>query len=212
MKPVLLSLVIALLMVGCGDGIVDYEDLEYRNGVAYLPNEETPFTGRAESFYRNGQKRREVNFKDGKQDGLWTWWNENGQKEEEENWKDGMEDGLWTKWHWNGQKYKEVTYKDGKKDGLETWWYWNGQKSSEGNYKDAKQDGLETHWYENGQYLKEQRNWKDGKLMSIVAWKPDGEKCPETNVKDGNGVLVVYEEDGTEKARATFKDGELVRD
>jgi hypothetical protein len=24
--------------------------------------------------------------------------------------------------------------------------------------------------------------------------------------------LVVYEEDGTEKARATFKDGELVRD
>ena len=100
----------------------------------------------------------------------------------------------------------------GESPKLEAEYYDNGQKKWEGNLKDGKQDGLETHWYENGQYLKEQRNWKDGKLMSIVAWKPDGEKCPETNVKDGNGVLVVYEEDGTEKARATFKDGELVRD
>ena len=212
MKPVLLSLVIALLMVGCGDGIVDYEDLEYRNGVAYLPNEETPFTGRAESFYRNGQKRREVNFKDGKQDGLWTWWNENGQKEEEENWKDGMEDGLWTYWYENGQKREEGNLKDGKSVGLLTKWWKNGQKGSEDNYKDGRQDGLSTWWYKNGQ-KRQESNWKDGKLMSTVVLKPNGEKCPVTNIdKDGNGVVVVYDENGTELFRFTYKDGELVRD
>ena len=183
-KAILLSLFVALLMVGCGDGIVDYDDLENRNGVTYLADEETPFTGRAESFYRNGQKRKEVNFKDGKPDGLWTWWNEDGKKEEERTYKDGMEDGLWTKWHWNGQKYKEVTYKDGKKDGLETHWYENGQKKGEGRMK-------------------------DGKLMEAVQWKPNGEKCPVTNLKDGIGVVVWYREDGTVSRRDSWKNGKL---
>ena len=65
-------------------------------------------------------------------------------------------------------------------------------------------------WYENGK-KKEERNWKDDKLMSAVAWKPNGEKCPVTNIdENGNGVLVWYKEDGTEELRQTFKDGERV--
>jgi len=55
-------------------------------------------------------------------------------------------------------------------------------------------------------------SYKDGKLMSTVHWKPNGEKCPETNVKDGNGVWVLYNEDGTEWKRDTVKDGERVFD
>jgi antitoxin component YwqK of YwqJK toxin-antitoxin module len=31
----------------------------------------------------------EVNFKNDKKEGLWTYWYENGQKEREENYKDG---------------------------------------------------------------------------------------------------------------------------
>jgi formylglycine-generating enzyme required for sulfatase activity len=34
----------------------------------------------ANSWYENGQKKREVNYKDGKQDGLATWWNKDGVK------------------------------------------------------------------------------------------------------------------------------------
>ena len=33
----------------------------------------------------------ELNFKDGKQDGLETWWDENGQKQEEGTYKGGKE-------------------------------------------------------------------------------------------------------------------------
>ena len=33
--------------------------------IAYLPNEETPFTGRAQDFHDNGQKKKETNYKDG---------------------------------------------------------------------------------------------------------------------------------------------------
>jgi antitoxin component YwqK of YwqJK toxin-antitoxin module len=139
-------------------------------------------------------------------------WHENGQKSIEVNYKDGKQEGLQTSWHENGQKKGEGNYKDGEKDGLETLWYENGKKEWEGNYKDGKLDGLWTYWYENGQ-KKEERTYDFGKLMSAKVWKPNGEKCPVTNVKDGNGVDVTYweDEDGRERSsRNVYKDGEVV--
>ena len=106
MKSLLIALFVALLMVGCGEEAqkeaVDFSKLKDRNGIMYLLNEETPFTGRAESFYENGQKGVEVNLKDGKPHGLTTTWYENGQKEREANLKDGKLEGLWTFWHEDG--------------------------------------------------------------------------------------------------------------
>ena len=118
-------------------------------------------------------------------------------------------DGLGTRWYGNGQMEKEVTYKDGKKDGLLTEWYGNGQKRAELNYKDDKEDGLTTLWYENGQKQGE-GTYKGDKLMTVVIWKPNGEKCPETNLVDGNGIAVFYNGDGTENRRQTCKDGDWV--
>ena len=48
--------------------------------------------------------------------------------------------------------------------------------------------------------------------MTLTTWKPNGEKCPITNVVDGNGVLVYYNDDSTESRRESFKDGEEVID
>ena len=89
--------------------------------------------------------------------------------------------------------------------------YPNGQIMILGQIKNGKQDGLVTKWYENGQKRQEE-NYKDYKLMSAVGWKPNGDKCPETNVKDGNGLWVWYKEDGTESFRKTYKNGEIVED
>ena len=66
------------------------------------------------NYYESGQKKEEGSFKDGKEDGLKTWWYENGQKMSESSYKDGILDGLWTNWYKNGQKKIERTYKDGK--------------------------------------------------------------------------------------------------
>ena len=54
--------------------------------------------------------------------------------------------------------------------------------------------------------------YKDGKIMSAKVWKPNGEKCPVTNMKDGSGFFVFYNNDGTGRFRTTYKDGEVVRD
>ena len=40
-------------------------------------------------YYENGQKNSEETYKDGKLDGLWTWWYANGQKFYEDIYKDG---------------------------------------------------------------------------------------------------------------------------
>jgi antitoxin component YwqK of YwqJK toxin-antitoxin module len=184
--------------------------------------------GRFTSWHNNGRKSSETNWKKGKKNGLWTTWFDNGQKKGEENWKDGKEDGLWITWGENGKMYSKSNYKDGKKNGLVTLWYKNGQKKSEGNFKDKKidglyntwfdngqiesegkwkdgkrEDGLVTAWYKNGQ-KKSEGKFKDGKLISGAVWKPNGEKCPDTNIVNGKGVRVNYNDDGTEQFRISL--------
>jgi antitoxin component YwqK of YwqJK toxin-antitoxin module len=52
-------------------------------------------------------------------------------------------------------------------------------------------------------------SWKDDQLISSVAWKPNGQKCPDTNVQDRAGIIVRYYEDGKKEFRNTYKDGRL---
>ena len=163
--------------------VVDLDQLEYRDGLQYF--EEKPFTGVAVAKYDNGQKRAEGTFKDGKQHDLWAEWYENGRK----------------KWEW--------TFKDGKQHGLQTSWYENGQKESEHTCKDGKEHGLATSWYENG-LKKAEFIWKDSKLVTTTVWKPNGEKCSDTNVVDGNGIVCVYHDNGQKKEEWTFKDGKVI--
>jgi len=97
--------------------------------------------------------------------------------------------------------------------------YGNGQISALTEWKDGEVHGLELAWYtpnekKNGKYvciMKSAKTWQDGKQMSAAIWKLNGDKCPVTNLVNGNGVVVYYRDDGTERDRATFKDGEPVR-
>jgi len=169
MKAILLSIfVFSFSLWGAEPKVVAIDKLQKRgkagSQLTYIPNQDTPFTGKAVSYWPNGQKAREWIYKDGKFDGVRTEWWQNGQKERAENYKDGKEDGLFTIWYEDGQKELEAI-------------------------------------------------WKDGKQMSAVVWKPNGEKCPVTKIdKEGNGVVALYNEDGSEMLRLTFKDGELVED
>ena len=116
----------------------------------------------------------------------------------------------WAKWVWsNGQVKYLVRFKEGKQDGPSIWWYKNGHKQSEDNWKANTQDGLSITYYEDGTQ-RERTMWNNGKLMTAVAWKPDGQECPSTNVMKGNGIVVRYNKDGSEEIRFTYQDGELV--
>lgn len=153
---------------------VNLEEGEEREGIWYLKDSETPYSGKVYALHPNGQKMGEGNYKDGKLNGISLQWNSLGQKIREVNFKDGNADGLAVSWHKNGQKDYEANFKDGKQNGLFIAWYENGQKNMEVNYKNGKRDGLLVVWHENGQKMGE-GSYKDGKEVSSKYWNSKGE-------------------------------------
>ena len=99
------------------------------------------------------------------------------------------------------RKEKEWKRKEDERKRPKAKWSYSGLD------KDGKPDGFVTTRYGNGA-KKAEANYKDGKLVSAIIWRPDGEKCPVTNLKDGNGVVVYYNLDGTEDFHITYKNGE----
>jgi antitoxin component YwqK of YwqJK toxin-antitoxin module len=150
----LLLMAFAILTIGCGekksDGVnahesesvdiesdgVNIDELEDREGVAYLKNSDSPYTGKIFDFHDNGQKKAEGNLKDGKLDGLLVWWHENGQKKAEENYKDGEYDGLSLAWYENGQKKAEGNFKDNE---LISGKFWNSKGEEVDSLEEADQ-------------------------------------------------------------------------
>jgi antitoxin component YwqK of YwqJK toxin-antitoxin module len=123
------------------------------NGVAYLPGESEPFTGRYESYFDVGKKFSEHHYLNGRPHGLSVMWNENGQKSSETNYVNGKEDGIY-KIFVDGKLFMTTNYKDGKKDGLETTYYPASEKKlSEKTYKDGVQVGLEYSWLLDGRKI-----------------------------------------------------------
>jgi antitoxin component YwqK of YwqJK toxin-antitoxin module len=70
---------------------VTKQDLDIRNDIAYLPNENIPFTGRYETYYPNGNKMGVAHIKDGKFDGLMTLWDESGLNKSDKYIKNGID-------------------------------------------------------------------------------------------------------------------------
>ena len=67
-------LIIALLVVfGCAKPIND-ETLIDKDGVKYHPDTNELYSGKVFKNRIGGKKEFEGSYKDGKRDGLWTWW------------------------------------------------------------------------------------------------------------------------------------------
>ena len=68
---------------------IDWNELEFREDIAYLKGSDTPYTGKYFAFWNNGNKNK-GNYKDGKKDGVWTHWHKSGRKSMESHYKDGV--------------------------------------------------------------------------------------------------------------------------
>ena len=120
-------LIISLLILSVGFSQKLTEVVEtYENGniksITYHKKSRTGIEKvKYEQYYEYGQKKIEETWKDGWEDGLWTWWYENGQNNKEGTFKNGKPNGLVTSWHENGQKRNEATFKDGELISAECW-------------------------------------------------------------------------------------------
>ena len=141
MKKLLAAMFVALLMVGCG-GENEPTLGEIWENRGFLRSD-----GLHTSYYENGQKKWDRNYKDGEPDGLSISWKENGQKSSEINFKDGKWDGLATRWWLNGQKRMKKNFKNGL---LVTGIAWkpNGEKCPQTNVVDG--NGVVVEYNEDG--------------------------------------------------------------
>ena len=222
MKRLLLIILPLLLIVGCSQKPVDETTLIEKEGVMYLPNSDTPYTGEVFINYDTSEKLYQGTYENGLLISH-SYLNKDGSVKEPINYETLVlrDDRLYTTdtnepyWgpvfslHENGQKKEEVTIKDGKPNGVGTVWYINGNKEYEKTFKDGKEDGLEIGWYINGN-KKYEKTIKDGKPDGLwTGWYINGNKEYEKTFKDGkkDGLWNSWYENGQKKEELTFKDG-----
>lgn len=122
---------------------VDCSKIKDRNGIDYIDDYKTPFSGICVQYHPNGKKSFEGQYKNGRTCGTCKWYYDNGQIEKQvqyildkENWS--RPDGKCIQWFPNGKVMEVVNYKQGLYEGE---WYEldiKGKTIKNGLYKDNK--------------------------------------------------------------------------
>ena len=164
-------------------------------------------------YNKKNQMMQEYKKFNGNWVGVHTSWNEDGTKNGETLFGAGLIGNSISRQYGSDGPYKgkiveETISKDGNVT-VSTKWYPNGQIKEKGNIKNGMNEGFWTKWYENGQKRYEATFAPKG--VNAVSWKPNGEKCPDTNIVDGNGVWVTYKDDGSDDRRLTYKNGKIIK-
>ena len=79
-----------LILIGCSNTI---EEVEEKDGLYYIQNTDTLYSGYWKKYYPNGEVEVEGNFKEGKKDGYWFYYYDDGSKQRELDYKDGKRFG-----------------------------------------------------------------------------------------------------------------------
>jgi len=190
-----LAMLLGMLMAGCGGKdkmVLKTHEEKWANGQVrirytyYLDDAgERVYHGKKTEWAEDGHRRLELEFRNGKRDGLLVEWYPDGQKTRQGRWASDRETGVWTGWQPTGDKAWECTYQDGKIVGKKTFWrdgkvsveeihdasgrkvetirwHANGQKAVHGHFSGGRKHGPWTHWDEDGNIEAEGR-WRDGK-------------------------------------------------
>lgn len=121
MKKALLTFsVLFIAVMSYCQAPVQISDLEKKSDKLYYLDGKL-FTGMCYEKFDNGKIGIKGQMKNGKKDGLWTWWYSSGQKKRETQFVDGKKDGLTYYWYENGQKQKELMFKQDKNVDQKLW-------------------------------------------------------------------------------------------
>jgi antitoxin component YwqK of YwqJK toxin-antitoxin module len=122
---------------------VDCKKIKNENGIDYIDDLKTPYTGDCVQYYPNGKKSFEAQYKNGRACGTCKWYFENGQISQQityilDNKNMSLADGKYTKWFQDGKIEEVINYKTGMYDGE---WFQldkNGKIIKKGLYKNNK--------------------------------------------------------------------------
>ncbi|NCA76970.1 MAG: hypothetical protein EOM90_11615 [Alphaproteobacteria bacterium] len=136
MKKKIAYLFILILAISCSREKTNFDQLQERNGLLYMVNDNNPFTGNVMS-YANGKVSLEGNVTKGLKEGLWIYYYPNGQKKMEGTYKDGLKDGQWNYWSENGVQNNMEMYRLGNRLGVD-----NETTAQENESTEVKTDSI----------------------------------------------------------------------
>ena len=135
MKKITCIFILTSVLFGCSPSEVDYNLIQDRNGIAYLPNDSEPFTGTAVASYPSGQQQIVVSYENGKPSGISSEWYTNGQMRTEQHFS-GEDEGRIRDWYENGEVARDINVLNGTLVGKNIW------KSSDHSLELNVLDGL----------------------------------------------------------------------
>lgn len=104
----------------------------------------------------------------------------------------------------------EATYENGILNGRFRRFYRNGVLKEELNAKNGTFEGVGKYYYSNGQLWTE-RIYKDGEIWSVLSnYDSNGKPREGGNLKNGNGTLFLYNEDGRLREVITYINGKVI--
>ncbi len=182
-------------------------------------------------YWENGNLQSELNYTNGKLNGISTWYFENGRKEQEVFYTYNKLDGPQSRWYPSGTLESRSLYKDGKLEGTALTFDEDGNKATEETYTNDTLDGIFNQWYSSGQLKIHGRydkgyftgqwvyhnvygtvigvgNYKNG-TGTQKAWYPNGALQREIsyvrNLK--HGAEKIYNMDGLLESVVYYSDG-----
>ncbi|HOZ70556.1 MAG TPA: tetratricopeptide repeat protein [Chitinophagaceae bacterium] len=211
----LLFFSISIVKISVAQEAISYSKLVERQGIVYMINSETPFTGKTFQLHSNGQKEFEGSYMKGVKNSLWTSWYSNGQKEFVGNYKNGNYDGRIRKYTFNGQTIVDAGYTNGILQGKCTLYYDDGSMKFNGWYEKGQYDSLITEYSSDGT-LTTSAMYSNGVLNGDYWNVPPRGNRVKCVYKNGllHGTYIEYHNTGKPALYGTYingvKEGEFV--
>ena len=159
-------------------------------------------------WYNENGKLILISEMDGdKKDGEETSYYDDGQKKSEANYKNGFLEGLLVSWEGTGKKKSEIMYRGGKKEGKGIFYHKSGNKRWEGYYKNDVIDG-ELILYNESKIIISKENYRGGVLEGKYEYYyPENGNLRQSGcIKDSfkDGEVLSYYESGISKSIETY--------
>ena len=207
-------LLLSFLLPILASGQAKMNELITKRGLAYEMAGRAPFTGKAYSYFANGDTQTVVTYKDGILDGEIINWYAKDLKQIEGRIDKGQKAGIWKLYFESGKIKKQTAYSNNVEDGEETFWFENGNIEKKGTYKEGKLNGKYTWYYENGEKKQEGFFTAGGEDSTWSEWYETGKQKMVghlTNL-ERNGDWTYWDEQGNITAKKNYRHGLVIVD
>ncbi len=165
--------------------------------------------GKSVGYYSNGIPDKELNFKNDTLDGIQKLYYENGNLRSEANVTMGKYNGEYLEYFESGKLKRALHYANDTINGTETVYNEQGVIISELQIKNEVFDGECKYYHDNGT-LWTIRTFKAGNLWEVpLNQDKHGKKLDPGSIKEGNGTVNIYDENGALSDVWIVQDGKV---